>query len=146
MRHNHNEQEISNVNNNAIGADRVYDLENQVPEDRSVLTFTYDVSAFSTLLRANYYGNWQTTPGLFGDGTDANANTFHYNDAVLIDLEASYTFAEHYTVTLGGQNIFDEYPDDEDDGTLNFLGASYAVTSPFGFNGAFWYARLSASF
>lgn len=146
MRHNHNEQEISNVNANAIGADRVYDLENQVPEDRSVLTLTYDVSAFSTLLRANYYGNWQTTPGLFGDGTDSSANTYHYNDAVLIDLEASYTFAEHYTVTLGGQNIFDEFPDDEGDGTLDFLGASYAVTSPFGFNGAFWYARLSASF
>ena len=72
--------------------------------------------------------------------------TYHYNDTVLIDLEASYTFADHYTVTVGGQNIFDEYPDKEGDGTLQYLGDVYAVTSPFGFNGAFWYARLSASF
>ena len=146
MRHNHNKQEISGVKTNAIGPDRVYDLENQVPQDRSVLSLTYDVYDFSTLLRANYYGSWQTTPGLFGDGTDSSANTYHYNDTVLIDLEASYTFADHYTVTVGGQNIFDEYPDKEGDGTLQYLGDVYAVTSPFGFNGAFWYARLSASF
>ena len=146
MRHNHNKQEISNVKTNAIDQSRVYDLENQVPEDRSVLSFIYDLGGFSGLLRANYYGNWQTTPGLFGDGSDSKANTYHYNDAVLVDLELSYTFAEHYTATIGGQNIFDEYPDKEGDGTLQFLGDVYAVTSPFGFNGAFWYARVSASF
>ena len=146
MRHNHNKQEISNVKTNAIDQSRVYDLENQVPEDRSVLSLIYDLGGFSGLLRANYYGNWQTTPGLFGDGSDSKANTYHYNDAVLVDLELSYTFAEHYTATIGGQNIFDEYPDKEGDGTLQFLGDVYAVTSPFGFNGAFWYARVSASF
>ena len=146
MRHNHNKQEISNVKSNAIDQSRVYDLENQVPEDRSVLSLIYDLGGFSGLLRANYYGNWQTTPGLFGDGSDSKANTYHYNDAVLVDLELSYTFAEHYTATIGGQNIFDEYPDKEGDGTLQFLGDVYAVTSPFGFNGAFWYARVSASF
>jgi iron complex outermembrane receptor protein len=146
MRHNHNKQEISNVKTNAIDPSRVYDLENQVPEDNSVLSFTYDVYDLSTLLRFNYYGNWQTTPGLFGDGTDSKANTYHYNDAVLVDLEISYTLLDHYTVTVGGQNIFDEYPDKEGDPTLQFLGDVYAVTSPFGFNGAFWYARLSAAF
>ena len=146
MRHNHNKQEISNVKTNAIDESRVYDLENQVPEDNSVLSFTYDVYDLSTLLRFNYYGNWQTTPGLFGDGTDSKANTYHYNDAVLVDLEISYTLLDHYTVTVGGQNIFDEYPDKEGDPTLQFLGDVYAVTSPFGFNGAFWYARLSAAF
>ncbi len=36
-----------------------------MPEDNSVLSFTYDVYDLSTLPRFNYYGNWQTTPGLF---------------------------------------------------------------------------------
>lgn len=146
MRHNHNKQEISNVQSNAIFADRVYDLENQVPEDSSVLSLIYDVGGFSGLLRANYYGDWSTTPGLFGDGTASKANTYHYGSTVLVDLEASYTFADHYTFTVGGQNVFDEYPDKEGDGTLQALGDVYAVTSPFGFNGAFWYARVSAAF
>ena len=94
----------------------------------------------------HYHRDRSTTPGLFGDGTASNANTYHYGSTVLIDLEASYTFADHYTVTVGGQNVFDEYPDKEGDGTLQALGDVYAVTSPFGFNGAFWYARASVAF
>ena len=62
------------------------------------------------------------------------------------DIEARYTFLEHYTVAIGGENVFDEYPDDEEGDALGSWGAKYAVTSPFGFNGAFWYARISAAF
>ena len=143
-RHNWNEQEIDSVNNSAIGADRVYDLENQVPENSSVLTFDYSRDALSGLVRLNYYDEWSSTGGLFGPGDASDAST--YGSTVMVDLELRYTFAEHYTVTVGGENVFDEFPDDEADGTLGFLGAVYSVTSPYGFNGAFWYARLSASF
>lgn len=146
MRHNYNQQDISGVKTNAIGPDRVFDLENQVPENRTTLTVDWADDAISGLVRVNYYGDWETTPGLFGDGTASASNTYNYGSTVMVDMEAAYTFAEHYTVTIGGQNIFDEYPDKEGDGTLQFLGDVYAVTSPFGFNGAFWYARVSASF
>jgi iron complex outermembrane receptor protein len=145
MRHNHNEQDVNRVNSN-ISRGQVFDMENQVPEDSSVLSLTYDLDAFSGLVRANYYGDWETTPGQVGDQTASKSNTYNYGSAVLVDLEASYTIAEHYTFTVGGQNIFDEYPDKEGDPTLQFLGVKYAVTSPFGFNGAFWYARVSAAF
>ncbi|MEH6568656.1 MAG: TonB-dependent receptor [Halioglobus sp.] len=143
-RHNYNQQDISDVKESAIGVDRVYDLENQVPENSSVLSFNYSRDAFSGLVRVNYYDEWSTTGGLFGPGDASDATT--YGSTVLVDLEASYTFAENYTVTIGGENIFDEFPDKEENGTLQFLGDVYAVTSPFGFNGAFWYARISASF
>jgi iron complex outermembrane recepter protein len=143
-RHNWNEQEIDSVNNSSIGPDRVFDLENQVPENSSVLTFDYDREAFRGLLRVNYYDEWSTTGGLFGPGDASDATT--YGSTVMVDMELSYTFADHYIVSIGGENIFDEYPDSEADGTLDFLGAEYAVTSPYGFNGAFWYARFTASF
>jgi iron complex outermembrane receptor protein len=65
---------------------------------------------------------------------------------MLVDLEARYTFAERYTFTVGGENVFDTFPGDEQDPTAAFLGARYALTSPFGFNGAFYYARLNVSF
>jgi len=38
------------------------------------------------------------------------------------------------------------YPGKEQNPTLQFLGVKYALTSPFGFNGAFWYARVTANF
>ena len=144
MRHNYNEQDVSNVNP-AINASRVFDLENQVPENSAVLTLDYSREAFNSLVRINYYDEWSTTPGLFGPPDASDTHT--YGDQVLVDVELSYTFAEKYTVAIGGENIFDEYPDEEDNFVLNdILGAEYAVTSPWGFNGAFWYGRVSASF
>ena len=143
-RHNYNQQEISDVKESAINAARVFDLENQIPENNSVLSFDYMQGGFGGLVRFNYYDEWSTTGGLFSPGDASDAHT--YGDTFLVDIEARYTFADHYTVTVGGENIFDEYPEDEVNGTFNAIGARYAVTSPYGFNGAFWYARFSVEF
>ncbi len=73
--------------------------------------------------------------------------TFDYGSALLVDAEVSLNFNDRFTVTLGGENIFDEYPDDEGDANAcTFLGVNYALTSPWGFNGGFYYLRLSAGF
>ena len=130
---------------NTINASRVYDLENQVPDNRTVLTFDYSApNGFSGLVRLNYYGDWSTTAGLFSPG-DAS-DKYDYDAEILVDLEARYTFAERFTFTVGGENVFDTFPGDEQDPTADFLGATYALTSPFGFNGAFYYARLTVGF
>ena len=145
LRHNYNQQEIENVVPNTINASRVYDLENQVPDNRTVLTFDYSApNGFSGLVRLNYYGDWSTTAGLFSPG-DAS-DKYDYDAEILVDLEARYTFAERFTFTVGGENVFDTFPGDEQDPTADFLGATYALTSPFGFNGAFYYARLTVGF
>lgn len=144
FRHNWNEQEVESVKAGTINDGRVFDLENQVPEHNSVLTFSYSQSAFSSLVRLNHYGEWKSTGGLFGPGDGSDVT--EYDGAVLVDIEASMTFADNYTVAIGGENIFDQYPDKEGNGVLQFLGQQYAVTSPFGFNGAFWYLRVAASF
>ena len=145
LRYNYNEQDVTEVTDAAITEGRVYDLENQVPESSAVFTLEYDRDAFGATVRTNYYDEWSTTDGLFSDGSADVVRDF--DEAILVDVELRYTFAEHYTVAIGGENVFDEYPDDE---KIAFLaenwGTKYAITSPFGFNGAFWYARVSASF
>jgi len=144
FRHNYNQQEVSSVDPSTINQGRVYDLENQVPEHSSVLTLTYNRDIFEGLVRFNRYHDWSSTGGLFGPGDASDA--FTYDSAVLVDLEARFTFDDKYTVALGGENITDEYPGKEANGVLQYLGQQYAVTSPFGFNGAFWYLRASAKF
>lgn len=144
LSYNYNKQDVSNINNGAIQPDRVFDLENQVPENSAVMSFNYSRDAFSTMVRANYYDEWSSSDGLLGD--PVNFAQRDYDAAVLVDIEARYTFADHYTVAVGGENVFDEYPDNEQGDVLQDWGAKYAITSPFGFNGAFWYARVSASF
>jgi iron complex outermembrane receptor protein len=144
FRHSYNDQEVPDVDPSTINAGRVFDLENQVPNHKTVLSFTFDQGALSTLVRLNRYGGWSSTGGLFGPGDASDAAD--YDSAVLVDAELSFSFGENYTLSVGGENIFDKYPDDEANGVLQFLGQQYAITSPFGFNGAFWYVRASASF
>src|SRR5688572_15576621 len=148
LRYNYNTQEVSNVTPGTINNARVYDLENQIPENRAVLSFNWASGGmFGALLRFNYFDSWSTTSGLF-DPTPVGENqvVYDYGSSLLVDAEISMTFNDMFTVTLGGENVFDEYPDDEQDGTLDFLGLNYALTSPYGFNGGFYYLRLSVGF
>jgi iron complex outermembrane receptor protein len=115
-----------------------------VPRHRSTLTFDYTSGAFGGLVRANHYGGWSTTPGLFGVGDASDAVS--YGGKTLVDVEARWKFSKLLSVAVGSDNLFDVYPDKEKDGTLQFLGQEYAITSPFGFNGRSWYVRLSADF
>jgi iron complex outermembrane receptor protein len=143
--HNWNQQEVDNVTPGTLNASNVYDLENQVPENKTVITLNWaHGSMFGLLVRGNYYDDWSSTGGLFSPG-DAS-DQYDYDGAFLVDVEASLTFAEHYTLTIGGDNVFDETPEKELDPTLDFLGVEYALTSPYGFNGAFWYLRGAVSF
>jgi iron complex outermembrane receptor protein len=70
----------------------------------------------------------------------------------ITDLSASYTFMERLTVTAGVDNIFDVYPDPNSVGNATTAGNStfgilrYNQHSPFGFNGAFYYGRLTFGF
>ncbi len=145
LRHNYNKQDVSNVLSSAINASRVFDLENQVPENRTTLTLDYDTGGlFGGYLRLNSYGKWKTTGGLFSPGDASDVSS--YGSEILIDIEARFSFQDNYVLTIGGENIFDTKPDAEQDGTLLFLGVTNSLTSPFGFNGGFWYARISAEF
>ena len=144
FRHNYNQQEVSSVKANTINQGRVFDLENQVPEHSSVVTFDYTLDKYSAMVRLNRYGEWSSTGGLFGPGDGSDAAK--YGSAVLVDLEFSMNVTENVSVAIGGENIFDEYPDKEANGVLNFLGQQHSITSPFGFNGAFWYLRGKVNF
>ncbi|KZC37619.1 MULTISPECIES: TonB-dependent receptor plug domain-containing protein [Rhodanobacter] len=145
FRYNRNTQDVVKVKPNTLNNDFVYDLEHQVPKSRAVLSFDYGLSQFDFIARINRYGGWSTTVGLFGSNNPPD-DVSHYSGKTLVDLEARYKFNDTFSVAVGGNNVFDTYPGKEQNATLQFLGVRYALTSPFGFNGAFWYARVTASF
>jgi iron complex outermembrane receptor protein len=145
FRYNRNKQNVVKVQPDTLNHDFVYDLEHQVPKSRSVLSFDYALHRFDAIARINHYGSWSTTVGLFGSNNPPD-DVNHYSGKTLLDLEASYKFNDTFKVAIGGNNVFDTYPGKEQNATLQFLGVKYALTSPFGFNGAFWYARVTASF
>ncbi len=144
FRHSYNNQDIKKIKAGTINASQQYDLENQVPNNRSVFTMDYSKARFGGLIRLNYYGQWKTTGGLFSPGDASDKSS--YDGKILVDLEARFNVTEAISLAVGGDNIFDTFPDNEQNGTLQFLGVEDSLTSPFGANGGFWYARATATF
>lgn len=138
VRHSWNEQEVNSVLAGSLDPERVFDLENQLPNNRSVLTFKYDSGhRLGGFVRVNRYGSWQDST--FGE-------TANFSSKWLVDLEASMKLTENFSFAVGAENIFDTFPDNETNSVLRFLGATRPVSSPYGFNGGFWYARITAQF
>lgn len=138
-RHNWNEQEVDRVLlPDAISAERLFDLENQLPNHRTVVTVSYDYEGrYGGFLRVNRFGGWEDFT--FGEFAE-------FGSEWLVDIEVSAQVYDYVRVAVGAENLFDTFPDGETNGTLTFLGATRPVSSPFGFNGGFWYLRAGVQF
>ena len=132
---NYNDTKVDNVGSvNPIDEDRVNALENLLPNYKAVVTWAHSVGDLRTLLRANYYGEWDDT----GNGVPGIGAEF------LIDAEVAYMFRENIEFIAGVDNLFDTYPD-KNPGAGD-LGQLYSEASPFGFNGMSWYLRARFTF
>lgn len=92
--------------------------------------------------------------GSWGDENDYPGQTF--GAKLTTDLDVSYTFMDHFTLTVGGNNLFDTYPDKIAASPSNPIFALTQSTAdgqiyprsggPFGINGGFWYVRLKIKY
>ena len=112
--------------------------EEGIPNNRAVLTYSQKQGHLNSMLRVNYYGSFYNAQ--FNDVSLIEK----VNAIVITDVEFSYEINESLTVALGANNIFDVFPDEYSKGrTSGFLGAIYPLNSPMGFNGGYYYLRMS---
>ena len=127
---------------------RIKELEENLPQHRASLTVLQPLNEkIGALGRLNYFSNWY-------DSED-NAT---YTAKITVDLEFTYTSDSGIAITVGGNNVLNQYPDEnpaysEDSPAMkgdNYnppdIGNKYGQFSPFGFDGAFWYAKVGYSF
>lgn len=127
---NHTETDVTKFNPETLDATRIQELQEALPETRWNLAVNHRIRDKWRLLgRLSYYDEWFDSEDLFT-----------YGDEMLFDAEVAYTWNESVTLVLGGQNVFDTFSE-ENPGALG-VGNLYSQYTPFGFNGAFWYARL----
>ncbi len=113
-------------------------LEDALPRRKGALTARYTLGRFSGLARATYYGEIRylnpTNP----------ANDERFGAKTLADLDLAYEVWSGLRVGVGGNNIFNDYPDPQVKGANINAGRfiySRRVTQ-FGMNGGFYYARV----
>lgn len=118
-------------------------IEEGQPGERVMLSGSYERGPWTTDLRFNYFGK------VAGEGfTPGFRQT--WGGKWLTDLSFSYELTKELSLTAGGLNIFDVFPDEWDKQNafpLPQFGFVYGwETLPFGINGGYWFARLGYRF
>ena len=115
-------------------------FEQGTPEQKIVASVDWSLGDFGATLRGTSYDSVLV----------ANNNAtldYETGDALLLDLEGRYTLPFGVALAVGVNNLTDEYPTAT---PININGATgsvgYPSYSPYGFNGRFFYGRLSYSF
>ena len=91
------------------------------------------------LLRLNKFGAVQSTESA---SDPARKQTF--SGKWITDLDLSRRFENGLKVAIGANNLFDEFPDENiSSNSFNGIFIHPRRTAPFGFNGGYYYVRLS---
>jgi iron complex outermembrane receptor protein len=151
LAYNFNETTVDDFTPEITGAGKVSRLENDLPNHRATFTWSQSWDDLSMFTRVNYYGEYQ---GVHVDwvGSEESPGTEIVADSeVTVDIEVTYHVMEDLKVSVGAQNIFDEYPSElnfeqQSGAANNSWGGKYYETSPFGFNGGFYYLKATYTF
>ena len=103
-------------------------MQEAVPGTRWNFTTHHGLGRWRLLGRLSYYDDWY-------DSRDVRV----YSGEYLFDLEASYPLSESVTFTIGGQNLFDNQPEENPSAAA---GNRYSAYTPCNYNGAFYYVRI----
>ena len=129
---------VTRRNANLLGDSRVRLIEDGVPGTRWNLTGKHDMGQLRLLARVSYFGEYYDNEA----GGD-------FDSAMLFDLEAGYDLTQDLTATVGMRNVSDERGCSTNscgNTPASVLGLPYSQFTPFGFNGSFYYGRLSYNF
>ena len=131
------ETKVDKFNPEVISDKRVIQLEKNLPRTRFTLSANHLQGPWTFLARLRYYSK-------FTEFSTDDATARNEADArALVDIEGSYTFKDSLTLAAGAENVLDTKPSRL---SGNVSGLVYAETSPYGFNGGFFYFRALWNF
>jgi iron complex outermembrane receptor protein len=150
LAYNWNETDVTG-STDITGDFKVKRLEEGLPKHRGSFTMSQSWDNISMYVRANYFGEYHAVH------VDYDLAAQDADSAVTVDAELSYFIDNSFTVSVGAQNIFEQEAEELDfaessrnhpDGFTpnNQWGGRYYETSPFGFNGGFYYVKVTYNF
>jgi iron complex outermembrane receptor protein len=144
---NYNISHVTKFDPTVITPARIDDIEHYAPNRRANFNLSYVIGPIRAAVHENYYGTFRDENDYPGQLFSAKWTT---------DLDLSYQVFKNFTAAIGGRNIFNAVPDPIANSKASPIypstggesdGERYPRTGgPFGFNGAFWYVRVSATF
>lgn len=117
----------------------VLTFEEGTPKDKFTGQVNWENGPFEATLRAVRYGEVLVP---------SNTASLDYtlSPQTLIDLEARYTWNDLVTLSVGADNLLDEYPDAAPFNLNSTGNTPFSTYSPFGYSGRFVYTRATVNF
>ena len=144
--YNYTDTSLKDIQNSVINQFRIQTLEEGLPRNRWNVTLAHQRASWGLTGRLNYYGAfWDSEDGRnAADAGDAAHPWLYppYSGKALVDVEMSMPAGDAATVAFGVENVLNTFPDRNPYAADN-VGNSYGQFSPFGFNGAYYYSRVS---
>ena len=122
-----------------FGRVNVLTLEEGTPKDKFTASLDWERGPFGATLRAIRYGEVLVP-------SSNPANDYNIDPNTLLDIEGRYTWNERVTLSVGADNVFDEYGDPapaSQNGTGNTPFSGYI---PYGSSGRFVYVKAGVKF
>lgn len=121
---------------------RIGDLTKAYPKNRTAFSADWTIGDFNILLRETYYSQTTLVDPLVAARDSVNA------DALITDLNIRYRLTDDVSVAVGGNNLLNKRPSKlNDQAQLNYgwwaQNPVYNLTSPYGYNGGFYYGRVT---
>ena len=156
---------VGNINNMEIAEVKNGDLDKEIffgerekafllasaPESKFGLNLTYDRKWFNAGLSFTHFSEVKLLDyqmyedvadyGSFADQITAATDT--YSSKMVTDLTLGFKLSKSLKLSVGGNNIFNIYPDQQDDWVE---AGGYWDAVQMGFGGAYYYARLGFNF
>lgn len=114
-------------------------LTTSFPKSKVALGLNWDWNKLNVNLRSTRYGKYTVV-------ADLPAQDRSYGAKWITDLEVSYKVLDSVTLAAGANNLFNEYPDKNGIYNAALGSGQFPGTSPFGFTGGSWYARVQYTF
>ena len=118
-----------------INDKRVTQIEENTPSSRFTLSFNHAQGPWDLLARVRHYGDYVEFT------LDDGSNYFDVGADTVLDVEVGYQFNDALRLIVGAENLLDEYPEKRPDRLQRYSGLLYPDTSPFGYNGGYYYLR-----
>ena len=137
-----NNMSIDAVNNGNLDEDTFFGARERAfllasaPDSKFGLNLGYSNEKFSASAAATRFSEVVLID--FADTEDV------YQSKMTVDLNLGYNISKSMKISLGGNNIFNEYPTQQNDGETESGG--YWDSVQMGFGGAYYYAKLDYKF
>ena len=136
--------QLSNLDSSflLIGVEEINTIEESAPRQKASLLSKWSTGNFSFINRVHYFGSVVRVFN-FGGGFEPRQR---YGSEYSVDFEGNWRLNDALTVTLGVNNLLDEYAD-LSSADINYFGnLPHDVLSPVGDSGRYFYTSMNMKF